>query len=308
MKVTYYVPESSATAESLSMEALAPVSVRAFLRQKCNFSHGLWRRLKWNGIIKVNDMEVRATTAMARPGDKIECIIPEESSLAATPMPLDIRYEDDSMIILNKPAGILVHPTGGDHYNTLGNGLVHYYQITNQNVDFHPVHRLDRNTTGLVLVAKLPQLQNTLTQSNGRDVATGKLFHRSYIAVIQGRLDEPEGTIDFPIKRHPESIIQRICAKDGQKAITHYKTLSYANGKSLLELKLETGRTHQIRVHLAALGHPLLGDDLYGGDTSLIQRQALHAYHLEVHNHLTGQNLSIYSDIPQDILHCYNHP
>ena len=148
MKVTYYVPESSATAESLSMEALAPVSVRAFLRQKCNFSHGLWRRLKWNGIIKVNDMEVRATTAMARPGDKIECIIPEESSLAATPMPLDIRYEDDSMIILNKPAGILVHPTGGDHYNTLGNGLVHYYQITNQNVDFHPVHRLDRNTTG----------------------------------------------------------------------------------------------------------------------------------------------------------------
>ena len=278
-------------------KALHPVPVRAFLRQKCGFSHGLWRRLKWNGILLVNGEEVRATTAMVRDGDVVTCRIAESSSLVATPMPLDIRYEDEYMIVLNKPVGMLVHPTGGDYANTLGNGLLHYYQRTGQEIDFHPVHRLDRNTTGLVLVAKQPQLQNALTQGSG-----GKFFHRSYIAMIKGELPELQGTIDLPIARHPESIIQRICRSDGQPAVTHYRTLARRGGMSLLRLRLETGRTHQIRVHLAAMGHPLLGDDLYGGDMSLIQRQALHAVHLEVSNPLTGEEVSLYADVPQDMM------
>lgn len=290
MDVTYIV----------SMEeekALYPVSVRAFLHQKCGFSHGLWRRLKWNGTLLVNGVEVRATTAVVRNGDVVTCRMEEQSSLVATPMPLDIRYEDEYMLILNKPAGILVHPTGGDYANTLGNGLLHYYQQTGQEIDFHPVHRLDRNTTGLVLVAKQPQLQNALTQGSG-----GKFFHRSYVAVIEGEMPSLEGTIDLPIARHPDSIIQRVCSSDGQPAVTHYRTLARRGGMSLLYLQLETGRTHQIRVHLAAMGHPLLGDDLYGGDTSLIQRQALHALHLEVANPLTGEVVSLYADVPQDIM------
>lgn len=278
-------------------KALYPVSVRAFLRQKCGFSHGLWRRLKWNGTLLVNGVEVRATTAVVRNGDVVTCRMEEQSSLVATPMPLDIRYEDEYMIILNKPAGILVHPTGGDYANTLGNGLLHYYRQTGQAIDFHPVHRLDRNTTGLVLVAKQPQLQHTLTQGSG-----GKFFHRSYVAVIEGEMPSVEGTIDLPIARHPDSIIQRICSSDGQTAVTHYRTLARRGGMSLLWLQLETGRTHQIRVHLAAMGHPLLGDDLYGGDMSLIQRQALHAMHLEVANPLTGEEISLYADVPQDMM------
>ena len=278
-------------------KALHPVSVRAFLRQKCGFSHGLWRRLKWNGTLLVNGVEVRATTAVVRNGDVVTCRMEEQSSLVATPMPLDIRYEDEYMIILNKPAGILVHPTGGDYANTLGNGLLHYYRQTGQAIDFHPVHRLDRNTTGLVLVAKQPQLQHTLTQGSG-----GKFFHRSYVAVIEGEMPSVEGTIDLPIARHPDSIIQRICSSDGQTAVTHYRTLARRGGMSLLWLQLETGRTHQIRVHLAAMGHPLLGDDLYGGDMSLIQRQALHAMHLEVANPLTGEEISLYTDVPQDMM------
>lgn len=286
MHVTYTVPE----------EALTPVSVRAFLRQKAGFSHGLWRRLKWNGTLLVNGEAVKATMAVAQAGDKITCIIPEESSLVATPMPLDIRYEDEYLLILNKPAGILVHPTGGDHTNTLGNGILHYYRMTGQECDFHPVHRLDRNTTGLVLVAKQPQVQNALTQGNG-----GKFFHRSYLAVIPGSMEQALGTIDLPIARHPESIIQRICTEDGQRAITHYRTLSCRAEKSLLLLRLETGRTHQIRVHLSSLGHPLLGDALYGGDTALIKRQALHAFHLSVTNPLTGRTHSLYSDLPEDM-------
>ena len=278
-------------------KALYPVSVRAFLRQKCGFSHGLWRRLKWNGTLLVNGVEVRATTAVVRNGDVVTCRMEEQSSLVATPMPLDIRYEDEYMLILNKPAGILVHPTGGDYANTLGNGLLHYYRQTGQAIDFHPVHRLDRNTTGLVLVAKQPQLQHTLTQGSG-----GKFFHRSYVAVIEGEMPSLEGTIDLPIARHPDSIIQRICSSDGQTAVTHYRTLARRGGMSLLRLQLETGRTHQIRVHLAAMGHPLLGDDLYGGDMSLIQRQALHAMHLEVANPLTGEEISLYADVPQDMM------
>lgn len=278
-------------------KALYPVSVRAFLRQKCGFSHGLWRRLKWNGTLLVNGVEVRATTAVVRNGDVVTCRMEEQSSLVATPMPLDIRYEDEYMLILNKPAGILVHPTGGDYANTLGNGLLHYYRQTGQAIDFHPVHRLDRNTTGLVLVAKQPQLQHTLTQGSG-----GKFFHRSYVAVIEGEMPSLEGTIDLPIARHPDSIIQRICSSDGQTAVTHYRTLARRGGMSLLWLQLETGRTHQIRVHLAAMGHPLLGDDLYGGDMSLIQRQALHAMHLEVANPLTGEEISLYTDVPQDMM------
>lgn len=287
MDVTYIVPK----------EALAPVEVRAFLRQNAGFSHGLWRRLKWNGLIEVNGQAVKATMAVAKPGDTIHCVIPEASSLIATPMALDIRYEDDTMIILNKPPGILVHPTGGDHTNTLGNGLLAYYQQTGQQVDFHPVHRLDRNTTGLVLVAKLPQLQNALTQKS-----QGKFFHRSYIAMIEGEMPQREGIIDLPIARHPDSIIQRICSPEGQEALTCYRTLAVSKGKSLLYLELKTGRTHQIRVHLAAMGHPIIGDDLYGGNTELLQRQALHAVHLTVDNPLTGQRTSIYSDLPPDIL------
>ena len=290
MNMTYYVPK----------EALAPVSVRAFLRQNCGFSHGLWRRLKWNGQIYVNGESVKATMAVAQPGDKIVCVLPQESSLAITPMNLDIRYEDETMIILNKPTGILVHPTGSDYDNTLGNGLLYYYQQTHQDIDFHPVHRLDRNTTGLVLVAKLPQLQNALTQQS-----KGKFFHRSYLAVIEGHMPQESGIIDLPIARHPNSIIQRICAPEGQPALTKYRTVSYRHGKSLLSLELGTGRTHQIRVHLAAMGHPIIGDDLYGGNTTLLNRQALHATHLVVKNPLTQRETSIYVDMPQDMANCY---
>lgn len=276
-------------------KALA-LPVRAFLRQKCGFSHGLWRRLKWNGTLLINGATVHAATAVVQEGDVVVCRLPEASNLAAAPMELNIRYEDEYMIVLDKPAGVLVHPTGGEHVHTLGNGLLHYYQQTGQPLDFHPVHRLDRNTTGLVLVAKQPQLQNALTQGKG-----GRFFHRSYLAVIEGELPDSSGVIDLPVARQPGSIIQRVCSQEGQPAVTHYRTLVRRGGRSLLWLRLETGRTHQIRVHLAALGHPLLGDDLYEGDTSLLGRQALHAFHLEVFNPLNGETVSLYSPLPKDM-------
>lgn len=299
MKITYQVDN----------EALTPVSVRAFLKNSCGISQGLWRRLKWNGTILINGTAVKSTMATVKAGDLVTCLLPEESSIVPAPIPLDIRYEDKYLIILNKPAGILVHPTGKDHDNTLGNGLKHYYLRTGQNAEFHPVHRLDRNTTGLVVVAKLPQLQSALTQPGNRTKAIlqeheikGKLFHRSYLAIINGTMPQPKGVIDLPIARHPDSIIQRVCHPDGQYAETHYQTIAVHNGKSLVKLDLKTGRTHQIRVHLASIGFPLLGDDLYGGDTTVIKRQALHAYHLVVFNPLNRRSISLYADMPQDMV------
>ena len=134
-------------------------------------------------------------------------------------------------------------------------------------------------------------------------LSTKKFFHRSYLAIIPGKLPKTEGIIDLPIDRHPQSIIQRICPKDGsgQEAVTCYRTLRYSNGHSLVELNLKTGRTHQIRVHLSSLGHPIIGDDLYGGNNELIHRQALHAYHLIVENPLNGETISVYADMPEDM-------
>ena len=299
MNITYQV----------KAEALTPISVRAFLKNYCGVSQGLWRKLKWHGTILVNNCPVRATMATVQQGDIISCILPEAASVVANYIPLDIRYEDEYLIILNKPAGILVHPTGKDHSNTLGNGLKYYYQLTNQEVDFHPVHRLDRNTTGLVAVAKLPQLQSALTQPGNntqrilqQEKAPKKLFYRSYLAIVKGQLPHPTGVITLPIARHPDSIIQRVCSENGQYAETHYQVLATNRGNSLIKLNLKTGRTHQIRVHMAAIGFPLLGDDLYGGDTTDIHRQALHAYHLELLNPLNHRYISIYSDMPQDMV------
>ena len=299
MNITYQV----------KAEALTPISVRAFLKNYCGVSQGLWRKLKWHGTILVNNCPVRATMATVQQGDIISCILPEAASVVANYIPLDIRYEDEYLIILNKPAGILVHPTGKDHSNTLGNGLKYYYQLTNQEVDFHPVHRLDRNTTGLVAVAKLPQLQSALTQPGNntqrilqQEKAPKKLFYRSYLAIVKGQLPHPTGVITLPIARHPDSIIQRVCSENGQYAETHYQVLASNRGNSLIKLILKTGRTHQIRVHMAAIGFPLLGDDLYGGDTTDIHRQALHAYHLELLNPLNHRYISIYSDMPQDMV------
>ena len=284
----------------------APMLLKNYLRSCCGISMGLWRRIKWNGTITINNLEVRATIAMVSEGDDIICSVPEESKLEPVKLPLDIRYEDDYMLIVNKPPGMVVHPVAGDYTGTLGNAIMYYYKETGQDLDFHPVHRLDRNTTGLVMIAKLPQLQNALTQPRKRADYSGnpaKLFKRSYLAIVKGFLPKPQGTIDLNIARHPDSIIQRICPMDGsgQTAITHYQTLSFRNGLSLLKLSLETGRTHQVRVHLASLGYPLIGDDLYGGDNSQFGRQALHACHISAQNPLTGLSISVYANMPADM-------
>ena len=278
--------------------ALTPISVRAFLKQK-GVSGAMFRRIKHHGGFWKNGISVHGTGTLLQEGDTISYALPPtEQDILPEHLPLDIRYEDADLLIVNKPAGTLVHPAPHVPSGTLANAILGYYREKGLSHGFHSVHRLDRMTSGLVLVAKRPEIQHLLSTKDGQQ------FHREYLAAAEGILLPPDGTIDAPIARNPDSIITRMVSPEGKPAITHYRTLrtfpDAAFPYSLLRLSLVTGRTHQIRVHLSHLGHPLLGDDLYGGDTSRIQRQALHAERLFLRHPITGEEIDVHAELPDD--------
>lgn len=265
-----------------------------FLRKNAGVSLTLWRKIKNSDDFFINGIKTKPTLASVKPDDTISYTLASKTSIRPIPMPLSIAYEDEFILIIDKPAGQLVHPTGKEHENTLANGVMAYYQKQNLSHGFHPVHRLDKNTSGLILIAKMPHIQHLLASFS-------KNFNRIYHALIAGVPPAAQATISLPIKRRPDSIIQRMPAPDGQPAVTHYKLLETNGELSLVKLQLETGRTHQIRVHLAALGYPLLGDDLYGGSVDLIKRQALHASQLSFIHPVTRRPVSISSELPEDM-------
>ena len=270
--------------------------VRAFLKAHQGISNTIWKRIKNSGTFAINGVICNATLASVKNGDIITYDILRPTDILPEDLPLDIRYEDEWLLIINKPAGQLVHPTTKESSGTVGNALMHYFAVKGEAHAFHPVHRLDRDTSGLLLVAKEPQIQYQLSPKGCKN------FQREYQAIIQGELTPAAGLIDAPIARALPSIILRKVSPDGQSARTHYRTVKTNGELSLIELQLETGRTHQIRVHMAHLGHPLLGDDLYGGNMDFIQRQALHAFRLRFKHPMTGENLSITAPPPADFL------
>lgn len=277
-------------------ERAEEISVRSFLKRQGLSTH-LWRRLKHQGSLSVNGQPVlRATLAKLRGGDLLRCEIPESTAIEPEEIPLDIRYEDENLLIVNKPAQMIVHPIAKEQRGTLANAVAYYYETKREPCVFHPTHRLDRNTTGLVLVAKQPHIQSLLT---GKD---GPRFHRTYLAIAHGRFADMEGTIDLPIRRKPTSFIAQETHPEGKNAVTRYRVLSETEAVSLVELQPITGRTHQLRVHLAAVGHPILGDDLYGELSSLIPRQALHAYRLEMVHPVTHEPLTVEAPLPDDFM------
>ena len=287
--ITYEVPKG-----------ITACSAKSFLKGK-GVSGSLFRRIKNSGNFLVNGLPVHAVGTVLHAGDKVSYEYPETlQDIEPEAIPLDICYEDADLLIVNKPAGMLVHPTPKTMHGTLANALLWHYRKKGDATAFHSVHRLDRMTSGLLLVAKRPEIQHLLSTKEG------KLFHREYLAIAEGILSPKDGTISLPIARNPESIITRIVSPDGKPAITHYRTeqtFSMENGEicSLLRLTLVTGRTHQIRVHLSHLGHPLLGDDLYGGSLEHISRQALHAERIFLKHPITGQAIDIHAKLPEDI-------
>ena len=280
----------------VKLDALTPMPVRAFLKAHQGISNTIWKRIKNSGTFAINGTICNATQANVKNGDIITYDILRPTDITPEDLPLDIRYEDEWLLIINKPAGQLVHPTTKESSGTVGNALMHYFAAQGEAHAFHPVHRLDRDTSGLLLVAKEPQIQYQLSPKGCKN------FQREYQAIIPGELTPAAGLIDAPIARALPSIILRKVSPDGQSAHTHYRTVKTNGELSLIELQLETGRTHQIRVHMAHLGHPLLGDDLYGGNMDFIQRQALHAFRLRFKHPMTGENLVITAPPPADFL------
>ena len=271
----------------------AECPAKAYLMRVCGVSSGLWKRIKHSGTFAVNGIPAIAAHTMLRTSDIVSYELPIVSSVTPERLPLAIVYEDVDLLIIDKPTGQLVHPTTKEAHGTVANAILGLYEERGVRLDFHPCHRLDRNTTGLLLIAKHPEVQY--------QIAKQSTLTREYLGLIDGMLTPTEGTIDAPIARALPSIILRCVSPNGKPARTHYQTEWTNRRHSLLHLRLETGRTHQIRVHLAHLGHPLLGDDLYGGSTELMARHALHSAQLTLTHPRTGERLSIASPLPNDM-------
>ena len=219
------------------------------------------------------------------------------SGVVPAPGPLDIVYEDPDLIVLNKAPGVPVHPGHGHFDDTIGNFLMDYYKRSGDESDFHPVHRLDRGTSGLLVIAKHPHAQEKLK----KQLHTGG-FRRVYLAVCDGAPPAPAGVIDAPIGPVDGSLMARSVRPGGRPARTHYRVVRALGPRSLVELELETGRTHQIRVHMAHIGCPLTGDFLYGReDRALIPRPALHSAGLELDHPITGERLRLAAPLPADL-------
>lgn len=209
--------------------------------------------------------------------------------------------EDEDLLVVNKPPGMLVHPLTVEAGGTLANAVVHRWSRQGLTARFRPVYRIDRDTSGLVLVAANPFAYQHLARQ-----LIGKIMRREYLAVPGGHIHPEQGTLCFPIGRADQSIVKREVKEGGKRAVTCYRVLELLPGGTLVKCSLETGRTHQIRVHLNHLGHPLYGDTLYGGSAQWIGRQALHAASLRFYHPRTGALICLNCDLPLDMMHLIN--
>ena len=233
-------------------------------------------------------------------GEILTVNISEDNSSEKIPpveMDLDIVYEDEDIIVVNKPAGLPIHPSLNHYEDSLANGLAYYYESQGKPFIFRCANRLDKNTSGLTVIAKHLVSANILST-----MVKNRQFHREYYAIVRGSLDEKSGTIDAPIGRVDDSIITRqVDFENGERAVTHYEVIKENKEHSLVSIHLETGRTHQIRVHFKYIGHPLIGDHLYNPDYEYMTRQALHSHKIEFTHPIIGEQLSFTADLPSDM-------
>ncbi len=249
-------------------------------------------------------------------GDTLEIHIEDETSSEKIPpvyLPLNIVYEDEDFMVINKQADTPIHPSQGNYENTLANGVAFYFEQQGIPFVYRCINRLDRNTTGLLILAK-----NMLSGAILSEQMKNREIHRTYLAIVEG-CPSPEGIIDAPIGRVADSVIERqVDWEHGDTAVTNYWTLAHRDvesvasvsntidtGISLVKLKLETGRTHQIRVHMTSIGHPLIGDTLYNPRTKLMTRQALHSHSLEFVHPITKERLYFEAPLPEDMRHFF---
>ena len=278
-----------------------PATCAEFLRAR-GFSRHLLTYLRHHDNTLLLNSEAVFTNHPLHKGDVMEVIFTDEipsETIVPNPMDLDILYEDEDLLVINKPPFLPVQPSIGHFEYTLGNGVAAYYAAQSIPFVYRCVNRLDRNTSGLVIISK-----NMASSAILYDEMKNRRIRRTYLAVVHGRIDAP-GTVDAPIRRRTASLIERcVDPENGQRAVTHYTPLSYHEelDTTALMVRLETGRTHQIRVHMASIGHALVADTLYGHRSEdLISRQALHSLRLEFTHPITRVPLQFEAPVPADI-------
>ncbi|MCL6632876.1 MAG: RluA family pseudouridine synthase [Alicyclobacillus herbarius] len=297
--------------------------IKTILQRELRMSRRLQRALIKSGVVKRNGRPARLIDK-AEAGDWLEVALPQEASdIAPEPMPLDIRYEDDEILVVNKPPGILAHPSAHERSGSLLAGVLAYLQPHGQVA--HSVHRLDRDTSGLLMFAKTSHSHHLF------DIALREgAMHRAYLAIVYRAQDDvhtdaagesstclpgPWRTISLPIGPNPARPSRRLISADGQPAITHYRVVGHSGGLAVLQIHLETGRTHQIRLHCAAMGMPLVGDTDYTWDYSIrpvvrpepvaFPRQALHAYQLTWTHPVQHTECKVQAEPPEDMRHLW---
>lgn len=273
-----------------------------YLASNTDKSRALIEKMLDGGFILVNG-EIKKGSYKVKEGDTIEIddTFKIDTDIKPEKMDIDIVYEDDDLMIINKPSGMVVHPGSGNYAHTLVNGLLAYTKaLSDLNGSARPgiVHRIDKDTSGLMVVAK-----NNIAHTKLSDMFSKHEIKRTYIALLWGNLPYEKATIDAPIKRDPKAFNKMGVFEGGKKAITHLKVLKRYNGYTLVSLNLETGRTHQIRVHSKYMSHPILGDSLYGtiNQNTPINRQALHAYSISFIHPITHSKIDLKCELPQDM-------
>ena len=275
-----------------------PVTVLDFLKQEGFSRHILSSMKNSSGNCIVLNGERGFGRSVLKEGDRLVVTVPEVESgenIIRTEMDLDILYEDEDILVINKPAGMPVHPSMGNYENTLANGIAWYFSQKGEDFVYRCINRLDRDTTGALILAKNPLSAAVLSVQMKR-----RQIRRTYLALVDGVLPE-SGVVDAPIARMEGSVITReVNFETGESAVTHYERLAVGRYYSLAELHLETGRTHQIRVHMKYIGHPLPGDYLYHPDYRWIQRQPLHSFQLEFTHPITKEPMLFTAPVPED--------
>ena len=278
--------------------------IKDVIIKEFDISSRLLRKLKLNKSIFCNGKEAWIN-GMARVGDEIVVNVASKESaenIKSEEGIIDVLYEDDSLLVINKSGNMVVHPTCLHQSGTLANFVKYYLEGKGEHIRLHFVNRLDRETSGVVVLSKNEYTQDILT----KQMQSG-LFTKEYIAIVYGIIQDDFGTIDLPIKREPDSIMTRMVADDGDRAVTHFQVINRIKDMTVIRLKLETGRTHQIRVHCKAIGHPILGDGLYSDRaTDLIERQALHSYKTCFVHPITHKKIEVEAELPNDIKEVIN--
>ena len=274
-------------------------TIAEFLKDKGYTKQGITELKFGDSYIEVNG-EHRNMPDRIVAGDVLTVNIIENKSSPKIPpveLPFDVVYEDEDVVVVNKPTDMPSHPSLNNYYNTLGNAAAYYYQSRNDSLVYRCINRLDRDTTGLTIIAKHMISAGILYNQH-----KSGLIHKEYTAIVSGEDIEDSGTIDMPIGRASDSAITRmIDYQNGDSAVTHFTVLKRGLGLSVVKLRLETGRTHQIRVHMKAIGHPLIGDFLYNPDDKHMDRQALHVNYISFEQPVTGIRINLEAAVPADM-------